>query len=244
MATVIGTQTGETVLDKGVVLKGTALLTPGDTTLSVPIPTEHQAVTGRELEITWEVDLEEETGAGVLPPVTDPPPHAPTHISSGADEIDGDKLDIDFTPTSYTPDTTPPEVTIVDELSAHLAGLDEATRRGSGVVKTIGTSDAILTTIATIAIPDDTVVHIQARIIGRRTDAADRGVFRREVAVYREAAGSATKEGSTSDIFTSKSDALWDVEVNVSGNNVLIQVKGAGVQTVNWKSIHWAAEVA
>ncbi len=124
MATVIGTQTGELVLDKGIFLNGTALLSPGDTTLSIPIPTNHQAPVGRELEVIWEVDLEEESGAGILPPVTDPPPHAPTHIKGGTDEIDGDTLDIDFTPTGYIPDTTPPEVTDVAELSAHLAGID------------------------------------------------------------------------------------------------------------------------
>jgi len=52
--------------------------------------------------------------------------HASRHVSGGADEIDGDILDIDYTPTNYTPDITPPEVTSVDELTAHLAGIDNA----------------------------------------------------------------------------------------------------------------------
>ena len=52
--------------------------------------------------------------------------HAARHISAGADEIDGDQVDIDFTPTNYIPDTSPPEVTNVDHLSAHLAGIDTA----------------------------------------------------------------------------------------------------------------------
>lgn len=126
MATVVGTQSSESVNERGVVLRGTALLVPGDVQLSVPIPTEHQAVTGRQLEITWEVELDEEALAGVIPPVPIVPLHAPTHISGGSDEIDGDRLDIDFTPTRYVPDTTPPEVTLADELTAHLAGLDNA----------------------------------------------------------------------------------------------------------------------
>ena len=50
--------------------------------------------------------------------------HAPTHITGGADEIDGDQVDIDFTPSNYTPDVTPAEVTNVDHLSAHLNGID------------------------------------------------------------------------------------------------------------------------
>ncbi len=53
-----------------------------------------------------------------------PGAHASTHISAGTDEIDGDRLDIDFAPTNYTQDTSPAEVTLADELTAHLAGID------------------------------------------------------------------------------------------------------------------------
>ena len=53
-------------------------------------------------------------------------PHAATHVRGGSDEIDGDVLDIDYTPSNYTPTTSPPEVTDVDELTAHLAGIDNA----------------------------------------------------------------------------------------------------------------------
>lgn len=50
--------------------------------------------------------------------------HASTHIKDGSDEIDGDQLDIDWNPSSYTPTTSPTEVTNVDHLTAHLAGID------------------------------------------------------------------------------------------------------------------------
>jgi hypothetical protein len=52
--------------------------------------------------------------------------HAARHVAGGADEIDGDILDIDYSPTNYTPDTTPPQVTVTNELTAHLAGIDNA----------------------------------------------------------------------------------------------------------------------
>jgi hypothetical protein len=52
--------------------------------------------------------------------------HASRHISAGADEIDGDQLDIDWNPTNYTPTTSPTEVTSLDHLTAHLAGIDAA----------------------------------------------------------------------------------------------------------------------
>ena len=60
--------------------------------------------------------------------------HASTHPRAGADELDGDTLDIDFTPVNYTPTTDPSEVTHVDELTAHLAGIDVATVVRTGYI--------------------------------------------------------------------------------------------------------------
>ena len=58
--------------------------------------------------------------------------HASTHILGGSDEIDGDQIDIDFTPSNYTPDTSPAEVSDVDHLSAHLKGIDAELGSGAG----------------------------------------------------------------------------------------------------------------
>lgn len=52
--------------------------------------------------------------------------HAARHERAGADEIDGDHLDVDFTPSNYTPATTPAEAAHVDDLAAHLYGIDQA----------------------------------------------------------------------------------------------------------------------
>lgn len=65
--------------------------------------------------------------------------HGAIHEQSGSAEIDGDKLDIDFTPSNYTPSTSPSEVDNPDQLSAHLAGIDSALSgftTGSTVVMT------------------------------------------------------------------------------------------------------------
>jgi hypothetical protein len=50
-------------------------------------------------------------------------PHALTHISGAVDEIDGDKLDIDFVPTFYTRTSTGYSPAITD-LTSHLYGID------------------------------------------------------------------------------------------------------------------------
>lgn len=52
--------------------------------------------------------------------------HASGHITGGLDEIDGDKLDIDWSPSNYIPSTTPAEADSVDNLTAHLYGIDQA----------------------------------------------------------------------------------------------------------------------
>lgn len=51
--------------------------------------------------------------------------HDTRHVTGGDDEIDGDKLDIDWNPSNYTPSDTPTEATSVDNLTAHLYGIDQ-----------------------------------------------------------------------------------------------------------------------
>jgi hypothetical protein len=50
--------------------------------------------------------------------------HAVDHITSGADEIDADKVDIDWNPSNSTPTVAAPHATVVDHLTAHLNGID------------------------------------------------------------------------------------------------------------------------
>ena len=58
--------------------------------------------------------------------------HDARHERGGADEIDGDHLDIDYTPTNYAPDTSPAEAAHVDDLTAHLSGIDIAIGAAGG----------------------------------------------------------------------------------------------------------------
>jgi len=81
-----------------------------------------------------ELATDGESGAGVvvqgndsrLSDSRDPNAHASDHITGGSDEIDGDKLDIDWNPSNYTPATTPAQADNVDNLTAHLYGIDQA----------------------------------------------------------------------------------------------------------------------
>lgn len=51
--------------------------------------------------------------------------HGSDHERGGTLEINGDHLDIDLTPDNYTPVTDPAEAAHVDDLAAHLAGIDD-----------------------------------------------------------------------------------------------------------------------
>lgn len=69
----------------------------------------------------------------VGPPLPSTILHAPNHIRGGPDIIDADRLVITFNPTNYTPDASPPEAGDVDDLTAHLKGIDDAILSGNAV---------------------------------------------------------------------------------------------------------------
>ena len=52
--------------------------------------------------------------------------HASLHITGGADEVDGDKIDVDWNPSNSTPTTVTNFSTSVDNLTSHLKGVDLA----------------------------------------------------------------------------------------------------------------------
>ncbi len=110
----------------------------------------------------------------------------------------------------------------------------------------VTTTDATLTTIATIAIPDDTVVLIEVEVVARRTDAAGRAVYIRRAVIFREAAGGATIQNTVDTTFTRESsgNAPWNATIAVSGNNALIQVTGQAGKTVNWKALNRMRKVS
>jgi len=62
--------------------------------------------------------------------------HKADHIAGGGDEIDGDTIQVTWTPTTYTADTSPSEVTNSGELTAHLKGVDTRFQKLSVETKT------------------------------------------------------------------------------------------------------------
>jgi hypothetical protein len=99
--------------------------------------------------------------SGLLADPQTPATHASTHERAGSDEIDGDHLDVDYTPTNYAPDITPPEAAHVDDLAAHLAGIDNALlpysdKAGSSIDTTTTSTTDVLVDSMTITPPAGT----------------------------------------------------------------------------------------
>jgi hypothetical protein len=95
------------------------------TSVSVTADGNDNGMTIKEVAGEFDFNAKNITNVGTVDGV-DISAHASRHITAGADEIDGDQLDIDFTPSNYTPTTAPAEATDLDHLSAHLAGIDTA----------------------------------------------------------------------------------------------------------------------
>ena len=87
---------------------------------------------GRETDerIARYIDVVASGGGGVAA-------HASTHISGGSDEIDGDRLDVDFSPSNYTRTSVGSGTGVLD---AHLKGIDLALA-GAGATTFLGLTD-------------------------------------------------------------------------------------------------------
>lgn len=101
----------------------------------------------------------------------------------------------------------------------------------------VATTDATVTTIATIAIPTTTSVLIEARVVARRTGGssgtAEDGAAYVIYALYKNVAGTATEINETT-AFTGESQSGWDCSVSGSGGDALIRVTGAANNNVTW----------
>ncbi len=102
---------------------------------------------------------------------------------------------------------------------------------------TVSTTNATITTIATIPIPSSTTVLIDANVVARRgggsAGTAEDGAAYIIAAAYKNIATVATEIGE-SKIFTAEDQAGWDVTVTPSGSNALIQVTGAANKNIDW----------
>jgi hypothetical protein len=153
--------------------------------------------------------------------------------------------------TNWTQLNTAPATTVINTYTGLLAGVGDLEdvlvildALNVYTCETVSTSGATWTTLATYAMTDDTVIHFTADVVGRRTDSPDRAGYSRRGVFYREGGAGAMQQGTTDTFFTEERAGPWNCRLSVSGNNVLVEVKGDTGESVNWKACYKVTEVS
>lgn len=107
-------------------------------------------------------------------------------------------------------------------------------------VATVNTTDATVTTLATIAIASNTSYVVQAAVTARRTGgvagAAGDSAGYVLAATFKNVAGTVTQVGATSVLHSAEDQAGWDCVFDVSGTNVRVRVTGAVDNNVSFSA--------
>ena len=106
-------------------------------------------------------------------------------------------------------------------------------------VRTVQTTGATVTDLATIAVAQGDVFAVEVDVIGRKSDGTDRAMYKLTGLFYRNSGGNVTQQGSTVSLTTIESNASWDCTLNADTSNQTIDVRVTGVAatTINWKAV-------
>jgi hypothetical protein len=101
----------------------------------------------------------------------------------------------------------------------------------------VATTDATATTLQSIAVATDSVLLLEATIVGRRTGGSagangDVAVYKR-TARFKNIGGTVTISNLQSD-YTSEDQPAWNGTLDVSGASARIRVTGAANNNINW----------
>ena len=113
-------------------------------------------------------------------------------------------------------------------------------------IEPVTTLDDTVTDLITLPIDDDTVVGIEARIVGIRTDTFDFLDDVLRASIYRTGGGAAVRQGLADTPYSRNTPAaaVWTTAIVVVGNNVCVQVKGQTGHTVRWRAFIKVLEVS
>lgn len=98
----------------------------------------------------------------------------------------------------------------------------------------VQTTDAVQTTVDSITLLDENTYHVEAEVVGVKSDGTDRATYHLACTVYRTGAGGATLQGAVTSFHTQESDANWDATFTVNGNDLRVSVTGVAATTVEW----------
>lgn len=99
----------------------------------------------------------------------------------------------------------------------------------------VKTTDATVTTLATLALDDGAVYWVMARVVARGTAGVERAAYYKWACVYRQGGGAATQQGTTAAVTADiETTAGMDATIDVNGNNARVRVTGIAATTINW----------
>ncbi len=104
----------------------------------------------------------------------------------------------------------------------------------------VQTTDATQTVLATVEVPDDTTLTLTVWVSAFRTGTEEVAGFQRRIVAKRFGGGGAALVDLPDEDFERLENSAWDVDVDVSGNNVEVKVTGEAAKTINWTSRHLA----
>jgi len=164
--------------------------------------------------------------------------HASRHIQGGADEIDGDQVDVDVVFTNVVADTSPPEVTDSNHLGAILKGIDNSlTGMGSGVSATITTDSGTPTkTIFThTTTTDDRIIVMDLTFMASDHTVDETNVFSVLAVFYRNSSSVVSERDVYFVNGPFEEDLTWDVSFMITGPSIDARVTGDATNDTEWK---------
>lgn len=115
-------------------------------------------------------------------------------------------------------------------VKTHSAFSDGYAEYLTGAVQTTGSAAV---TIFTHTVPDTILTCIEITAIGRDVAGAERVMVNKMAVFYREG-GSTTQQGGVFNPIAVRTSLSLDVEINLSGNDIVVQAKGLSAVTMNW----------
>lgn len=97
----------------------------------------------------------------------------------------------------------------------------------------VQTTDATVTTLATVAIPTDTAVGFLVRVVSIRNDQTE-ALQIVDAFLVKNNAGTLVQVGTATRVHVNRSVAAWDVTHVISGTNLLVRVTGEAAKTIDW----------
>lgn len=101
------------------------------------------------------------------------------------------------------------------------------------------TDDTSQDTVFAFPLPDNSAAHVRLSAVGVMDDGSQRAIYERLACVYRDGAGAAIQGGAQTSLANVESNANYDASISVSGNLIVVLIRGDTAQTVNWR---WKVE--